>query len=157
MFLTCSINEFPALGSFSNTPRMLFLYLLLSSFYWPRFENCSWVRILTNVLGKYSASWNWMFCSLGLVFNSLPKQLNSNSSNMLITKCSLLKLSESVISRNNCAIKNAESIHFALVLLNFSYSFEKLGSADLIKWGGLISGRTLGKLLMGVLPVFYQF
>ena len=135
-----------------------FLYLLLSSFSWPRFESYSWVRILSYVLVKYSTSWNWIFCSLGLVFNSLAEQFNSNSSNMLVTRCTLLKLSESVISRNNCDKKNAERVHLALVFLNFSYSFEKFGSADSIKWGGgLISARALCESLMGVLPVSKYF
>ena len=127
MLLTCSINEFPALGSFSNTLRMFFLYLLLSSFSWPRFESCSWVRILTNVLVKYSASWNWIFCSLGLVFNSLVEQLKSNSSNMLVTRCSLLKLSESVISRNNCVIKTLKP---SISLLYFWISHIVLKSSE---------------------------
>ena len=71
--------------------------------------------------------------SFGLVFNSLAEQLSNHSSNMLVTRASLVKSLESVISRNNCARKIAESIQFALVLLNLSHSFEKLGSAKPIK------------------------
>ena len=71
MFLTCLINEFPALGSFSNTPLTFSLYLLFWSLSSLQFENCSSIRILMNVLVKYSASWNWIFFLFRLVFNLL--------------------------------------------------------------------------------------
>ena len=71
--------------------------------------------------------------SFGLVLNCLAEQLNSNSSNMFVTRASPLKSLESVISQNNCVRKNAESIKLPLIFLNLPYSFEKFGSVEPIK------------------------
>ena len=71
---------------------------------------------------------------------------------MFVTRASILKSLESVVSQNNCARKNVDSIQ--TVFLNLSYSLEKLGSAEPIKWSGsLISGRALVESSIGILPV----